>query len=79
MDTVGNNDNFNFTGSMVSASLREALPGNAKKKDGLSARCWLCYNYIYSKLLSIRCHYQYVLQSKKKSFDAYQSLSSIFQ
>ena len=32
MDTVGNNDNFNFTGSIVSASLREALAGNAKKK-----------------------------------------------
>ena len=30
-DRVGSNDNFNFKGySIISASLREALPGNAK-------------------------------------------------
>ena len=39
LDSVGTSDNFNFGGggSIVSASLREALPGNAKK-DGMFAQ-----------------------------------------
>ena len=38
LDRVGNSDNFNFRGvSIVSASLREGLAGNAEK-DGIFAR-----------------------------------------
>ena len=37
LDRVGNSDNFNFRGTNISASLREALEGNAKK-DGMFAQ-----------------------------------------
>ena len=55
LDRVGNSDNFNFRGgggSIVSASLQEALIGNEKTR--LNVCTVMVLLHIYSKSLSVR-------------------------
>ena len=53
IDRVGNSDNFNFSGvSIVSASLREELASNTKKRWNVCTAMMLLY--IYSKISGVR-------------------------
>ena len=65
LDRLGNCDNFNIMGvggSIVSASLQEALAGNAKRRWNVYTMLILLY--IYSKILGVRLPVCHVIKNK---------------
>ena len=63
LDRVGNSDNFNFRGfPIVSASLREGLAGNAKKRWNVCTVMVLLY--IYNKISGVRLPICPVIKNK---------------